>query len=91
LLKSSGIRASTTRARPDVVARRHKAGHQACPAPQFREVLVLRELEDLSYRKMARFAGVPNGTVMSRLSRARRKATYTRGNPEQPANPNPRE
>ena len=39
---------------------------------QFREVLVLRELEDLPYRDIARVAGVPIGTVMSRLARARR-------------------
>jgi RNA polymerase sigma-70 factor (ECF subfamily) len=39
---------------------------------QFREVLVLRELEDLAYRDIARIAGIPVGTVMSRLSRARR-------------------
>ena len=43
----------------------------ALPA-QFREVLVLRELEDLSYREIARIADIPIGTVMSRLARARR-------------------
>lgn len=37
----------------------------------FREVLVLRELEDLPYRDIARIADIPLGTVMSRLSRAR--------------------
>lgn len=38
---------------------------------EFREVLVLREMEDLSYRDIARITGTPIGTVMSRLSRAR--------------------
>ncbi|HEX7438759.1 MAG TPA: sigma-70 family RNA polymerase sigma factor [Caldimonas sp.] len=42
----------------------------ALPIP-FREVLVLRELEDLSYRDIARIADIPVGTVMSRLARAR--------------------
>lgn len=40
--------------------------------PEFREVLVLRELEDLSYREIAEIAQVPLGTVMSRLARARK-------------------
>ncbi len=37
----------------------------------FREAIVLRELEELSYREIADITGVPAGTVMSRLSRAR--------------------
>ncbi|TMH78934.1 MAG: sigma-70 family RNA polymerase sigma factor [Betaproteobacteria bacterium] len=40
--------------------------------PPLREVIVLRELEDLAYRQIAHIAGIPIGTVMSRLARARR-------------------
>jgi RNA polymerase sigma-70 factor (ECF subfamily) len=43
----------------------------ALPEP-FRETLVLRELEELSYRDVAAVTGAPIGTVMSRLARARR-------------------
>jgi len=38
---------------------------------QFREALVLRELNDLSYREIAELTSMPIGTVMSRLARAR--------------------
>ena len=37
----------------------------------FREVLILRELEEMSYEEIALVAGIPAGTVMSRLARAR--------------------
>lgn len=42
----------------------------ALPAA-YREVIVLREIEEMSYELIAEVAGVPIGTVMSRLSRAR--------------------
>ena len=41
--------------------------------PEFREVIVLRELEGLSYKEIAAVAGVPLGTVMSRLARGRQR------------------
>lgn len=41
--------------------------------PEFREVIVLREIEGLSYKEIALVTGTPIGTVMSRLSRARRR------------------
>ena len=38
---------------------------------EFREVIVLRDLEDLSYKQIAEVINAPLGTVMSRLARAR--------------------
>jgi len=40
---------------------------------EFREVLVLREIDGLSYREIAGITGVPIGTVMSRLARGRER------------------
>lgn len=44
----------------------------AALSAQFREALILRELEDLSYKEIAHITDVPIGTVMSRLARGRR-------------------
>ncbi len=40
---------------------------------EFREVIVLRDLEELSYKEVAEIANIPLGTVMSRLARARER------------------
>jgi RNA polymerase sigma factor (sigma-70 family) len=40
---------------------------------EFREVIVLREFEELSYKEISAIAEIPIGTVMSRLARARRR------------------
>jgi RNA polymerase sigma factor (sigma-70 family) len=59
--------ASLTR---DSEAQRLRTLIAALPQP-YRETLVLRELEDLSYKQIAAITGAPIGTVMSRLARAR--------------------
>jgi RNA polymerase sigma-70 factor (ECF subfamily) len=41
--------------------------------PEFREALVLRELEELSYKEISDIVRVPVGTIMSRLARARKR------------------
>jgi len=41
--------------------------------PEYREVLVLRELEEMSYRQIATVTDQPMGTVMSRLARGRKR------------------
>jgi RNA polymerase sigma-70 factor (ECF subfamily) len=49
-----------------------------------REAIVLRELEGLAYKEISDIAGVPIGTVMSRLSRARRQLQAALSAPSQP-------
>jgi RNA polymerase sigma-70 factor (ECF subfamily) len=50
----------------------------ALPA-EFREVLILRELQELSYREISQVIDAPVGTVMSRLSRARLRLAHLLG------------
>ena len=40
---------------------------------EFREVTILRELEEMSYKEISEVAEIPIGTVMSRLARARKQ------------------
>jgi RNA polymerase sigma-70 factor (ECF subfamily) len=63
-------------ARPDQVLEGYQVERivQRCMAeiePEFREVLVLRDVEDLSYEEIAEITGLADGTVKSRIHRAR--------------------
>jgi len=60
--EQASLRAAESKALADAIA--------ALPLA-YREVLILRELEELSYKEIARIAEIPIGTVMSRLARAR--------------------
>jgi len=50
---------------------------------EFREVVVLRELEGLSYKEIASVLSIPLGTVMSRLTRARARLQQRLSAPEE--------
>ena len=67
-LEAAGSTEALLQSRSDL--RRLDALIEALPAP-LREVIVLRELQELDYREIAEVTGVPIGTVMSRLHRAR--------------------
>jgi RNA polymerase sigma-70 factor (ECF subfamily) len=68
--------------RPDEIAERNydaeriRAAIETLP-PTWREVLILREFEQMSYAELAAVTCVPVGTVMSRLSRARDRLRET--------------
>jgi len=49
--------------------------------PRYREVIVLRELEGCSYKEIATITSIPIGTVMSRVSRARRQLQLALADP----------
>lgn len=53
-----------------------KAAIEQLP-PEFREILILRDLEDLSYKEIAEIVSIPIGTVMSRLARARKRVAHS--------------
>ena len=62
---------------PEIIAARQDAKNIVNRALEqlprsFREVVVLKELEDLSYKEIAEIVGIPLGTVMSRLARGRK-------------------
>ena len=58
-----------------LIARADRQAVQRCLRelpPQYREVIVLRELHECSYREISQIADIPLGTVMSRLARGRK-------------------
>jgi len=60
--EQAALRSAESRLLADAVAELPRA---------YREVLILREMEELSYKEIARIVEIPVGTVMSRLARAR--------------------
>lgn len=63
---------------PEVLYIRHADARQLKDAllelpPEYREVIILREIEELAYKEIADILGIPIGTVMSRLARARKR------------------
>lgn len=69
------LQANVTTPEADLIAKadaaRLEAAIVALPHP-FREILVLHDVNEMSYREIAAMLAIPIGTVMSRLSRARR-------------------
>ena len=66
-------------------ARRHSRRARCAALRTFREVIILREIQELAYREIAQVIGIPIGTVMSRLARARRRLQDALGGSSQAA------
>jgi RNA polymerase sigma factor (sigma-70 family) len=87
-MESGGIAESETPSTPETEliaqadADRLTKAIDALPT-EFREALVLRDLQGLDYREIASVTAVPLGTVMSRLARARRRLIHTLRTTEQ--------
>lgn len=80
---TSAPEAATTRGPDDAVAARLTIDAAlAVLPPEYRAVLVLRELCALDYAEIAEVLAIPPGTVRSRLSRARSALLHALGNPE---------
>jgi RNA polymerase sigma-70 factor (ECF subfamily) len=76
-LAGTGIAAGSVGDNPEAILARADDARVLNDALQqlpvgYREVVVLRDIQDLSYKEIAQVAGLPIGTVMSRLARGRR-------------------
>jgi RNA polymerase sigma-70 factor (ECF subfamily) len=81
----AGAQANPATPETELIAKADAARLEAAIAalpPAFRETLVLRDVQGLDYREIAAVTGVPVGTVMSRLARARRRLMETIGTSE---------
>jgi RNA polymerase sigma factor (sigma-70 family) len=82
---SGDVEANSTTPETELIAKadavRLEAAIAALPE-QFRETLVLRDIQGLDYREIAQVTDVPVGTVMSRLARARRRLIAALGTDE---------
>jgi len=79
-IEGAEIASGDAEAETEMIAKADAARLQAAIEklpPPFRETLVLRDLQGLDYREIAKVTGVPIGTVMSRLARARRRLMTT--------------
>jgi RNA polymerase sigma factor (sigma-70 family) len=88
LVTSDGCSVNPGLANPEQILIQESSGVQLRRAidtlpPRSREMLILRELEGMSYQEIASVMGVPTGTVMSTLSRARARLRQSVTDPDE--------